>query len=81
MRLRHSINTSGKHCDRVVRPKVTGAEGPGFKTTCKLDFLKTLFTQQGMGTWLSSEPGKVKVVKNRNGTPPQLHCCRYKLAP
>ena len=38
-------------------------EGPRFKTVCSQDFPKTfsVHPRQGMGTWLSSDLGKVKV--------------------
>jgi len=32
----------------------------------------SLFAQQGMGTQLSSELGKMKAVRKRSGTPPNL---------
>lgn len=48
---------------------------PGVKTACARNFL---FIQLRMGTQVSLEMGKVKVMRKRRGTPPQP--CHYKLA-
>jgi len=40
----------------------------------------SLFTQQEMGTQLSSELVKVKAVRKRSGAPPQLQRRQYNLA-
>jgi len=53
----------------VIRALITGAGRPAFK---KRLLLKTSIPAL-MGTRLSSELGKVKVVRKRNGAPPQLH--------
>jgi len=58
----------------------TGTKGLRFKAAWPWDFSKTpsLFTQQEMGTQLSSGfGGGVKMVRKRSDIPPQLHCCRY----
>jgi len=41
--------------------------------------ISLVFTQQEMGSGLSSDQGKVKTVIKRCNTPPQLHHYRYKL--
>jgi len=53
---------------------------PNLKPACEQDFSQApLFTQK-IGTWLSSELGKVNAVRKRSGAPPQLHHCWYRLA-
>ena len=43
------------------------------ETICPIFINFPVFTSQGMSTRLSSELGKVKAVRERSGTPPQLH--------
>ena len=55
------------------RALATGAADLGFKTACGWDFSRTL-TQQGMGTQLLSELGKVKkALRKGSGIPSQLY--------
>lgn len=53
----------------VAEALPTGDEGPRIETVQEKN---SVFTQQGMGTQLSSELEKVKAVKKRDGTPAQL---------
>lgn len=54
----------------MVRVVATGAEDSQFKAAYTRNLLKAVFTKYGMGTRVSSEPGKVKVVRKRSGDSP-----------
>jgi len=55
-----------------------GSEDPWLKASCAWKFSKDSAHPRIVGTQLSSELGRVKVVGNRSGTPRHLHCywCR-----
>jgi len=51
----------------------------GLKVSVQIQSVQVIFRKE-MGTRLSSDQGKVKVVRKRSGTPPQLHHSQYNLA-
>jgi len=63
----------------MVRAIANDAEDQGSLSAQLFKKLR-LFTLLEMNNQVSLELGKMKAVRKRNGTPPQLHRCRYKLA-
>jgi len=76
----HHIDMVGAITERLERsplaPKVQG------KDSLFAGFFKNFYCSPSR-EWVPGSlqnQGKMKVVRKRSGTPPQLHCCRYKLA-